>query len=184
MENYTFEDMWLDLKNGYQIYYTYVRNRYVLFKTAKNCYTQKLLSDDPKNPQPRMTMLTLKRVKEIFPHMEDIEYKVGILIAPVILVENWKELYSELIKRLSEELTEKVKKDVFFEIIFMTYSFVHTKINEEAFPNAINLYDKDMMTGRGKGKYMYKNQYRVDGEIFLREEMKKYFPNKEIMYIV
>ena len=41
MENYTFEDMWLDLKNGYQIYYTYVRNRYVLFKTAKNCYTQK-----------------------------------------------------------------------------------------------------------------------------------------------
>ena len=40
MEGYTFEDMWLDLKNGYQIYYTYVRNRYVLFKTAKNCYTQ------------------------------------------------------------------------------------------------------------------------------------------------
>ena len=60
MENYTFEDMWLDLKNGYQIYYTYVRNRYVLFKTAKNCYTQKLISDNPKNPQPRMTMLTLK----------------------------------------------------------------------------------------------------------------------------
>ena len=47
MENYTFEDMWLDLKNGYQIYYTYVRNRYVLFRTAQNCYTQKLLSDDP-----------------------------------------------------------------------------------------------------------------------------------------
>ena len=77
MKNYTFEDMWLDLKNGYQIYYTYVRNRYVLFKTANNCYTQKLLSDDPKNPQPRMTMITLKRVQEIFPYMEDIEYKVG-----------------------------------------------------------------------------------------------------------
>ena len=77
MENYTFEDMWLDLKNGYQIYYTYVRNRYVLFKTAKNCYTQILLSDDPKNPQPKMTMLTLKRVKEMFPDMEDIEYKIG-----------------------------------------------------------------------------------------------------------
>ena len=60
MKNYTFEDMWLDLKNGYQIYYTYVRNRYVLFKTAQNCYTQKLLSDNPINPQPRMTMLTLK----------------------------------------------------------------------------------------------------------------------------
>ena len=100
------------------------------------------------------------------------------------MVENWKELYSELIKQLAEGLTEKVKKDVFFDIVFMTYSFVHTKINDEAFPTAINLYNKDIMTGRVKGKYMYKNQYRVDGGIFLRKQMKKYFPNNEIMYIV
>ena len=66
----------------------------------------------------------------------------------------------------------------------MTYSFVHTKINEEAFPNAINLYNKDLMTGRGKGKYMYKIGLRKDGEIFFREQMKKYFPNNQIMYIV
>ena len=100
------------------------------------------------------------------------------------MVDNWKELYSELIKQLAEGLTKKVKKDVFFEIIFMTYSFVHTKINEEAFPNAINLYNKELMTGRGQGKYMYKNQYRADGESFFREQMKKYFPNNDIMYIV
>ena len=77
-EKYTFEMMWEDLNNGYQIYFTYVRNRYLLFKTAQNCYTQKLLSDHPKNPQPRVTMLTLRRVKEMFPDMEDIEYKVGL----------------------------------------------------------------------------------------------------------
>lgn len=66
----------------------------------------------------------------------------------------------------------------------MTYSFVHTKINEEAFPNAINLYNKEMMTGRGKGKYMYKSELRKDGEQFIREQMKKYFPNSPIMYVV
>lgn len=77
MEGYTFEKMWFDLKNGYQIYYTYVGNRYVLFKTAENCYTQKLLSEHKKNPQPKMLMLTLKRVKEMFPDMEEIEYKIG-----------------------------------------------------------------------------------------------------------
>ena len=33
MEGYTFEDMWVDLRDGYQIYYTYVGNRYMLFKT-------------------------------------------------------------------------------------------------------------------------------------------------------
>lgn len=77
MEDYTFEKMWEDLRNGYQIYYTYVGNRYLLFKTAENCYTQKLLSDHKKNPQPKMLMLTLKRVKEMFPDMEEIEYKIG-----------------------------------------------------------------------------------------------------------
>lgn len=75
-QEYTFEMMYEDLRNGYQIYYTYVRNRYLLFKTANNCYTQKLLSNHSKNPQPKSTMLTLKRVREIFPFMEEIEYKV------------------------------------------------------------------------------------------------------------
>lgn len=75
-EDYTFEKMWEDLNNGYQIYYTYVGNRYLLFKTANNCYTQKLLTKNKKNPQPRMSMLTLKRVKEIYEFMEDIEYKI------------------------------------------------------------------------------------------------------------
>lgn len=116
--------------------------------------------------------------------LKEAGYKIGILIAPVILVNNWKELYLGLIQKLSEELSEKVKKDVFFEIIFMTYSYVHTKINEEAFPNAINLYDKEMMTGRGRGKYWYKNNVRSEAETFLREQMKRYFPNNKIEYIV
>ena len=111
-------------------------------------------------------------------------YKVGILIAPVIMVDNWKQLYKELIMELDSKLSAKVKKEAFFEIIFMTYSFVHTKINEEAFPNAINIYDKEKMTGRGKGKYMYKNDLRKDGDLFFREQMHKYFPNNSIEYIV
>ena len=126
----------------------------------------------------------LKGRIEAINKLKEAGYKVGILIAPVIMVENWKPLYLELIQKLNKELSEKVKKDVFFEIIFMTYSYVHTKINEEAFPNAINLYNKEIMTGRGRGKYMYKNDVRKDGEIFLREQMKKYFPNNSIEYIV
>ena len=114
----------------------------------------------------------------------EADYPVGILIAPVILVENWKELYSNLIKYLYDNLSEKVKKEVFFEIIFMTYSYVHNAINREAFPNVINLFDKDIMTGRGKGKYMYKEYIRKEGEEFLRNEMNKYFKNNKIMYIV
>ena len=116
--------------------------------------------------------------------LKEAGYEVGILIAPVIFVHDWKEKYLELIKRLNAELSYKVKKDVFFEIIFMTYSYVHTKINEEAFPNAINLYDKDLMTGRGRGKYWYIEPLRKEGEIFFRENIKQYFPSNEILYIV
>ena len=126
----------------------------------------------------------LKGRIEAINKLKEAGYKVGILIAPVIMVENWKELYLKLIKVLNEMLTEKVKKDVFFEIIFMTYSFVHTKINEEAFRNSEYIYNKEIMTGRGKGKYMYRNEYRRDGEKFFIENMKKYFPNNEIKYIV
>ena len=126
----------------------------------------------------------LKQRIQAINKLADADYPIGILIAPVIFVENWKSLYLELIKYLYENLSEKVKKEAFFEIIFMTYSFVHNAINTEAFPNAIKLYDQDLMTGRGKGKYMYKEFIRKEGEMFFRENMNKFFKNNSIMYIV
>lgn len=111
-------------------------------------------------------------------------YKVGILIAPVIFIDNWKEEYEKLVKYLYENLSEKVKKDVFFEVIFMTYSYVHRMINQEAFPNAINLYNQELMRGRGKGKYMYKSTIKNEGEEFFRDVLNKYFPDNKIIYIV
>ena len=116
--------------------------------------------------------------------LKEVGYQVGILIAPIILVENWKKKYTELVKYLDSKLSKKVKKDAFFELIFMTYSYIHRKINEEAFPGAINLYNPELMTGRGKGKYSYKKDVREDGEQFMRELMNKYFPNNKIEYIV
>ena len=116
--------------------------------------------------------------------LKEAGYEVGILIAPVIFIENWENLYLNLIKNLSQELNEETKQNIFFEIIFMTYSYVHTKINEEAFPNAINIYNKELMTGRGRGKYWYKKEIREYGEKFFRENLKKYFPKNKILYIV
>lgn len=126
----------------------------------------------------------LKNRVEAINKLKKAGYPVGILIAPVVLVENWKEKYEELVKYLQENLSDEVKKDVFFEIIFMTYSYVHNAINQEAFPNAINLYDKNLMMVRGRGRYMYKKEIREDGSKFFEEIMKKYFPGNEIKYIV
>lgn len=78
------------------------------------------------------------------------DYKIGILIAPIVLVDNWKILYEELIKKMREELSEKAKKEIFFEFIFMTYSYIHRMINHDAFPSAMELYNPEKMTGRGR----------------------------------
>ncbi len=110
-------------------------------------------------------------------------YPVGLLIAPVILVPDWKEQYGELIEQLADELSEKVKKEGFIEIILMTYSFVHNAINTEAFPNAVKLLDRENMTGRGRGKYSYKNDARTEAEIFLKEKLAKHLGTMPIWYI-
>ena len=96
-------------------------------------------------------------------------YEIGILIAPIILIDNWEILYEELFKQMKEKLSKKVKEKAFFELIFMTYSYIHRMINNEAFPNAIQLYDTELMTGRGKGKYMYKKQLRQYSEVKIVE---------------
>ncbi len=74
---YTFDRMERELEEGYTIFFTYVRNRYQLFKTTDDCYTQQLLTEDLKNPLPRLSIITHKRLKEIFSYMEHIEYKVS-----------------------------------------------------------------------------------------------------------
>ena len=111
-------------------------------------------------------------------------YRVGILIAPVIMVEGWKTLYEQLIRQMADQLTERVKKEAVIEIIFMTYSFVQNAINTEAFPKAVNLYEKEQMTGRGRGKYCYRKELREDGEIYLRSLIGRYLKDMKILYVV
>ena len=123
-----------------------------------------------------------KRVQAIN-KLAEAGYKIGILIAPVILVKNWKIQYEELLKFLENNLSEKAKKKIFFEIIFMTYSYVHRMINSEAFPTLVNLYNQDIMTGRGKGKYCYRPDVRKEAEKDILELMHRYFPNNEIKYV-
>lgn len=78
MDKKAFEEFEQELDNGFQVYFTYVNNRYLVFKSTENCYTQKLITISEKNPQPRNLMITKKRLKEMFPFMEDVEYKIGI----------------------------------------------------------------------------------------------------------
>lgn len=140
------------------------------------------------NPQPIISRIELgtsglkQRINAVN-RMCEAGYRCGLLIAPVILSEGWKELYTGLLEELKEGLTEKMKKQMFLEIILMTYSYVHRAINEEAFPHAPELYDKERMTGRGRGKYCYRPEVRSEAEEYLRGEIKRILGDVKILYI-
>ena len=76
MEGYTFERLWKELNEGYQIYYTYMNKRYMLSKLDKNCYSRELINKNDKSPHHKNQIVTLKTIKELFDFMEDIEYKI------------------------------------------------------------------------------------------------------------
>ncbi len=140
------------------------------------------------NPQPVISRIelgtsTLRQRIEAVNRMCEAGYPCGLLIAPVILVENWRELYTELFKELRDGLSEKMRRQMFLEIILMTYSYVHRAINGEAFPNAPDLYDPERMTGRGRGRYCYRPEERAACEAFLRETIRQILGDVTILYI-
>lgn len=140
------------------------------------------------NPQRLISRIELgtssleKRIEAVN-RMCEAGYPCGLLIAPVMLVDGWKSMYTELLEQLRDGLTEKAQKQMFLEIIMMTYSYVHRAINSEAFPNALDLYDKQLMTGRGRGRYCYRPEARAEAEEFLRSEIKRILGNVKILYI-
>lgn len=111
-------------------------------------------------------------------------YDPYILIAPVIITDNFEEDYNVLFSTMHSLLDKNLHNKITFEVIFMTYSYVHRKINEEAFPNAIKLYSEKLMTSRGIGKYHYKIQVRDYAKNYIEHLIKVYFPNSNIKYIV
>lgn len=140
------------------------------------------------NPRPLIRQFepgtsVLEQRIEAVNRMCEAGYPCGLLIAPVILTEGWKEMYTGLLEELREKLTEKMKKQMFIEMILMTYSYVHRAINSEAFPGAANLYSRELMTGRGRGKYCYRPEVRAEAERFLRAEVGRILGEGKILYI-
>ena len=47
----------------------------MVYKVRENCYMQELVEQMSKNPVPVKAMITTKAIKQMFPYMEEIEYK-------------------------------------------------------------------------------------------------------------
>lgn len=116
-------------------------------------------------------------------HLYEAGYPVGILIAPVMMVEGYEELYKGLMQTISDVLPERMKRGLCVEIIFMTYGVAQNQINQQAFPNAYPIFDSQKMKICGRGKYRYKSEYFEQGKKYLLELVKYYLPQCHIAYV-
>lgn len=110
-------------------------------------------------------------------------YPLGINLAPVILLEDWRERYRELLSYLSQNLSDAAKEDLFFEIIFMTYGYANEKILDASCPDRPRLMDRKILRPKGRGKLSYRDPVRREAESLLREWLRMYFPGAAISYI-
>lgn len=111
-------------------------------------------------------------------------YKIGINIAPIIMIEDWMSKYKELINQLYDNLEEDLKERIFFELIFMTYGYANKIINSASLPGTVDLHNQEIMRPKGRGKYCYHPELREEGGRFLRSIILEKFPKAKISYIV
>ncbi|GKX29703.1 hypothetical protein SH1V18_21830 [Vallitalea longa] len=111
-------------------------------------------------------------------------YRVGVNIAPIILLDNWQDMYREMLEQLSNNLNPQLKKQLFFELIFMTYGYANDTINSVALKGVLNVFERDKMCPKGRGKFCYDLNLREDAAIYFKDLIGHYFPDATISYIV
>jgi spore photoproduct lyase len=111
-------------------------------------------------------------------------YPVGILIAPLILLPGWQQLYEGLFEWMADTLPHGLLAAAPFELIFMTYGYAHRQINPEAFPGVSEPFDTELMAPCGRGRFGYTKKVKEEASEFFRQKIATYFPESTIAYIV
>ncbi|HWI65595.1 MAG TPA: spore photoproduct lyase [Symbiobacteriaceae bacterium] len=111
-------------------------------------------------------------------------YRVGINLAPIMLVNGWQEQYDGLLTELAKKLDPALLEQTFFELIFMTYGWANDRINQAAFPGVLNVFEREKMQPKGPTKMHYRLSRREEAAVWFRHEIGARFPRASISYIV
>lgn len=114
-------------------------------------------------------------------------YPVGLIIAPVVLSENWKDEYNELLNKLSEEL-EVNEHPLTFEVISHRFTTRAKNTIMEIYEDTklpMNEDERKYKYGQfGYGKFVYTKEQMEDIKSFFEERIKNMEFDKEIKYII
>lgn len=114
-------------------------------------------------------------------------YKVGFIIAPVFIYDNWMEEYENLIKKIGEEFRDIDKK---IEIEVISHRYTERAKNQilSVYPESKLPMDKENRTLKygqfGYTKYVYNKEQLEKMKAFFKEKISKYIKNCIIKYII
>lgn len=118
-------------------------------------------------------------------------YKIGFIIAPVFLYDNWKEEYKDLIKSIKDKLPNEYNEyneEIMFEVISHRYTTKAKNTIMQIFPETTLPMQDDTRKFKygqfGYGKYVYSKEQLKEMKDFFILEIKEAFPNSIIKYVI
>ncbi|WP_026895979.1 spore photoproduct lyase [Clostridiisalibacter paucivorans] len=118
----------------------------------------------------------------------DKGYPTGFIIGPVIIYENWKNDYDDMLITLKESLSNEYKEEIHFEVISHRYTNAAKNRILQIFPNSTLPMDEERRVFKygqfGYGKYVYDKEILNEIREYFNRSIKSYFPNSIIDYII
>jgi spore photoproduct lyase len=115
-------------------------------------------------------------------------YKIGFIIAPIFIYDNWQKEYKDLIENIKSKLPSEFNEQIIFEVISHRYTTKAKNRILEIFPETtlpMNDEDRKFKYGQfGYGKYIYSKDQLAEIKEFFIFNIKEIFPNSIIKYVI
>lgn len=115
-------------------------------------------------------------------------YKIGFIIAPIFIYDNWQKEYKDLIENIKSKLPSEFNEQIIFEVISHRYTTKAKNRILEIFPETtlpMNDEDRKFKYGQfGYGKYIYTKDQLAEIKEFFIFNIKEIFPNSIIKYVI
>lgn len=111
-------------------------------------------------------------------------YPVGIVLAPIMPIENWHEHYTQLFERIAATLDFSC--DLTFELITHRFTEKSKGVLTEWYPNSTLDMSEDKRTKKrnafGGLKFVYTKDVMLELREFFESELSRRFPDAKILY--
>jgi spore photoproduct lyase len=118
----------------------------------------------------------------------DADYPIGFIIAPVMLFDNWKQEYGEMMLELEKQLSIHSSKEIHFEIISHRFTARAKQNINEVFPENDLPMDEEQRKYKygqfGYGKYVYHKEQLAEMEDYFKNRLVEIFSKAVIDYVI